>query len=218
MHQFRQLFPLYTGWNSTINVISRKDIGQLYLHHVLHSLSIAKVIQFKPGTNVLDVGTGGGFPGIPLAILFPDSQFHLVDSVKKKIKVVEDVIGSLQLKNATSEWTRAEDVAGKYHFVVSRAVCELETLFIRMREKISGEQFNSLKNGLLVLKGGDLTEEIESLRKAAHHAPCSVRQFAIRDFFEEDYFREKWVVHVEIAGSIAGFRKLHQCRNHPPCG
>ncbi len=188
--QFEQLLPLYTEWNAKINVISRKDIEHLYLHHVLHSLSIAKVIQFKPGTKVLDIGTGGGFPGIPLAILFPEVQFHLVDSIKKKIRVVEEVINALELSNATAEWKRAEEVSGQYHFVVSRAVSYLKTLYTWSQNKICKQQFNDLKNGLLVLKGGDLDEELDAL-----DVPSQL--FPISDFFEEEYFKEKWVVYVK---------------------
>ncbi len=194
LNQFKQLLALYTEWNSKINVISRKDIEQLYLHHVLHSSSIAKVMQFKPGTKVLDIGTGGGFPGIPLAILFPDVQFHLVDSIKKKIRVVEEVRDALHLKNVTAEWKRVEEISGQYHFVVSRAVSYLKTLYIWSQNKISKEQFNDLKNGLLVLKGGDLTDELDAL----DHPP---RLFPINDFFEEEYFKEKWVVYVKIRHS-----------------
>ena len=197
-HQFEQLLPLYTEWNAKINVISRKDIKHLYLHHVLHSLSIAKVIQFAPGTKVLDIGTGGGFPGIPLAILFPDAHFHLVDSVKKKIRVVEEVISALQLKNADAEWKRAEDVSGKYHFVVSRAVSYLKTLYTWSRNKVSDEQFNPLRNGLLVLKGGDISDEIAALETSEHVSDSAIRTFPIGDFFHEDYFNEKCVVYVEV--------------------
>jgi len=190
LSQFEQLLPLYTGWNAKINVISRKDIEHLYLHHVLHSLSIAKVIQFQPGTKVLDIGTGGGFPGIPLAILFPDAQFHLTDSIKKKIRVVQEVKNALQLKNATAEWKRAEEVSGQYHFVVSRAVSYLKTLYTWSRDKISKEQFNELPNGLLVLKGGDINDELDAMEKLPQLFPVS-------DFFKEDYFREKWVVYLK---------------------
>jgi 16S rRNA (guanine527-N7)-methyltransferase len=171
-------------------VISRKDIEHLYLHHVLHSLSIAKVIQFKPGTKVLDIGTGGGFPGIPLAIMFPDSQFHLVDSIKKKITVVQAVIDALGLKNATAEWNRAENVSGKYHFVTSRAVNYLKTLYTWSKKKISDEQFNDFKNGLLVLKGGDLNDELDSMDTLP-------QLYLIKSFFKEEYFDEKWVVYMK---------------------
>lgn len=187
--QFEQLLPLYTEWNAKINVVSRKDIEHLYLHHVLHSLSIAKVIQFKAGTKVLDIGTGGGFPGIPLAILFPEAQFHLVDSIKKKIRVVEEIITTLELKNATAEWKRAEEVSGQYHFVVSRAVSYLKTLYTWSQNKISKQQFNDFKNGLLALKGGDLADELDAV-------DAKPELFPINNFFEEDYFKEKWVVYV----------------------
>lgn len=190
LSQFEQLLPLYTGWNAKINVISRKDIEHLYLHHVLHSLSIAKVIQFQPGTKVLDIGTGGGFPGIPLAILFPDTQFHLTDSIKKKIRVVEEVKNALQLKNVTADWKRAEEVSGQYHFVVSRAVSYLKTLYTWSRNKISEEQFNDLPNGLLALKGGDINDELDAMEKLPQLFPVS-------DFFKEEYFREKWVVYLK---------------------
>ncbi len=168
----------------------------MYLNHVLHSLSIAKVIQFRPGTKVLDIGTGGGFPGIPLAIMFPEVQFHLVDSTKKKIGVVEEVISALQLKNATAEWNRAENISGKYHFVVSRAVSYLKTLYMWSKNKISDVQFNNLQNGLLNLKGGDITDEIESLKSSVHSTQCTVHCYSISNFFEEEYFNEKWVVYV----------------------
>ena len=164
----------------------------MYLHHVLHSLSIAKVLQFKPGTKVLDIGTGGGFPGIPLAILFPKVQFHLVDSIKKKIRVVDEVISGLQLKNATAEWKRAEEVSGEYHFVVSRAVSYLKTLYTWSQNKISKQQFNDFKNGLLVLKGGDLADELDAV-------DAKPELFPINDFFEEEYFKEKWVVYLPTA-------------------
>ncbi len=188
--KIKRLFPLYEKWNAQINVISRKDLEQLYLHHVLHSLSIAKVIQFAPDTNVLDIGTGGGFPGIPLAIFFPEVRFHLVDSIGKKIKVVENIIEELELKNATAQWTRAEEVAGQYHFVVSRAVSYLKTLFTWSQKKISEEQFNTLKNGLLVLKGGDIQDELQAL-----DVPATI--YPISDYFKEEFFHEKFVVHVE---------------------
>jgi len=190
-YQFEQLLPLYKEWNDKINVISRKDIEHFYLHHVLHSLSIAKVIQFKPGTKVLDIGTGGGFPGIPLSIMFPDSNFHLVDSIRKKIQVVQEVIHALKLKNATAEWNRAENVSGKYHFITSRAVSHLKTLYNWSKKKVSKGQFNDLDNGLLNLKGGDLTDELEALDVKAQLYPIS-------NFFEEEYFKEKWVVYIKV--------------------
>ena len=194
LHQFRQLQPIYESWNSRINVISRKDVQHLYLHHVLHSLSIAKVIQFAPGTTVLDIGTGGGFPGIPLAILFPETQFHLTDSIKKKIIVAEAVWKEIGLVNVTTEWNRAENLHGKYHFAVSRAVAELKTLFTWIQKKISKEQINTLPNGLICLKGGDVTAEIAALG-------AKVNRYAIHDFFEEDFFNEKWILHVEMKNS-----------------
>ena len=195
--QFEKLIPLYTEWNTKINVISRKDIDNLALHHVLHSLSIAKVIQFKKGTKVLDIGTGGGFPGIPLAIMFPDTQVILVDSIKKKIRVVESVVDALDLKNATVQWKRAENVSGKYHFIISRAVSYLKTLYTWTQNKISQEQFNDLKNGLLNLKGGDITDEINSLKSSVNGEQRIIHTYHISDFFEEDYFKEKWLVYVQ---------------------
>lgn len=147
-------------------------------------------MQFKRGTKVLDIGTGGGFPGIPLAILFPEVKFHLVDSIKKKIRVVEEVTNALELSNATAEWKRAEEVSGQYHFVVSRAVSYLKTLYTWSQNKISKEQFNDLPNGLLVLKGGDLNEEIDALDVPS-------QRFPINDFFEEEYFKEKYVVYAQ---------------------
>ena len=194
VRQFEQLFPLYEEWNAKINVISRKDMQQFYLHHVLHSLAIAKIAAFQPGTKIIDIGTGGGFPGIPLAILFPDSDFHLVDSIRKKITVVQAVIDALELKNASAEWARVEDVHMKFHFAVSRAVTELSTLVQWCKPKIMAEQFNNTPNGLFSLKGGDLTDEIKKLKE--NFPRCIVRNFAIQDFFEEEYFREKHVVHV----------------------
>lgn len=190
--------PLYTEWNAKINVISRKDVRHLYLHHVLHSLSIAKVIQFAPETKVLDIGTGGGFPGIPLAIMFPEAKFHLVDSVKKKIRVVQEVINAVGLKNAAAEWNRAEEVSGQYHFVVSRAVSYLKTLYTWSKDKISDEQFNKLPNGLLTLKGGDIADEIDSLKSSLHGTQCTVHSYPLREFFKEEYFTDKLIVYVSL--------------------
>ncbi|MBQ5721142.1 MAG: 16S rRNA (guanine(527)-N(7))-methyltransferase RsmG, partial [Bacteroidaceae bacterium] len=151
--QFEKLDELYHDWNAKINVISRKDIDNLYEHHVLHSLGIAEVINFKPGTKIMDLGTGGGFPGIPLAIMFPQCQFHLVDSIGKKIKVCTEVAQALNLTNVTTEWTRAENIGEKYHFVVSRAVMPLADLVKIIRKNIAKEQLNALPNGLICLKG-----------------------------------------------------------------
>ena len=189
--QFEQLFPLYSEWNEMINVISRKDIDNLMLHHVLHSLAIAKFIEFKPGTEVLDVGTGGGFPGIPLAILFPEVNFHLVDSIGKKIKVVQGVSDSLGLKNVTATHGRAEDVEGEFEFVVSRAVTRLLPFFGWVKKKISPNSYHDLKNGLLCLKGGDLMEELKELERKH-------KVFHLSKHFKEEFFETKKLVHVPV--------------------
>lgn len=187
--QFDQLEALYKEWNSKINVISRKDIDELYLKHVLHSLGIAKVISFKPGTKILDVGTGGGFPGIPLAILFPETDFHLVDSIGKKIKVVEAVSQSIGLKNLTSAHTRAEQIKDQYDFVVSRAVTRLKPFYQWVKGKFKKESFNDLPNGILYLKGGDLDEELKETKKR-------YKVYELSHFFKEDFFETKKVVYV----------------------
>ena len=189
--QFEQLFPLYTEWNEMINVISRKDIDNLMLHHVLHSLAIAKFIEFKPGTEVLDVGTGGGFPGIPLAILFPEVNFHLVDSIGKKIKVVQGVADSLGLKNITATHGRAEDVDGEFEFIVSRAVTRLLPFYGWVKKKISPNSYHDLKNGLLCLKGGDLMEELKELERKH-------KVFHLSKHFKEEFFETKKLVHVAL--------------------
>jgi 16S rRNA (guanine527-N7)-methyltransferase len=191
MGQFGQLQALYADWNEKINVISRKDIENLYVNHVLHSLGIAKVIQFKPGSAVLDVGTGGGFPGIPLAILFPETQFHLVDSIGKKIKVVNAVADSLGLKNVSSDHIRAEEVKGKYDFVVSRAVTRMHEFYEWVQNKIKKENHHQLPNGILYLKGGDLTEEMADLGKP-------FQLFELSDYFQEEFFETKKVVYVGV--------------------
>jgi 16S rRNA (guanine527-N7)-methyltransferase len=187
--QFAALLPLYEDWNSKINVISRKDMANFYEHHVLHSLAIAKVQPFKTQADILDVGTGGGFPGIPLAIMFPHSNFHLVDSIGKKIKVVQSVAESLGLKNVRAEQIRAEQVQGDFDFIVSRAVTDLSQFTQWVRGKVSDIQYHHLRNGILYLKGGDLTDELFPFRK-------KVRTWDISDFFEEEYFQTKKVIYL----------------------
>ena len=187
--QFAQLGPLYREWNERINVISRKDIDNLYVNHVLHSLGIAKVIEFRKGAAILDVGTGGGFPGIPLAILFPNTHFHLVDSIGKKITVVKAVAEAIGLDNVTAEQARAETLKGEYDFVVSRAVARLKELYKWTSKLIRKESVHALRNGIICLKGGDLKEEIEEVRRPTKLYPLS-------DYFAEPYFETKCVVHV----------------------
>lgn len=189
LQQFEQLQELYSFWNSQINVVSRQDIENLYEKHVLHSLGIAKVMKFKPGTEILDVGTGGGFPGIPLAILFPDSQFHLVDSIGKKIKVVTEVSQAIGLKNLTTQHERAENVANDYDFIVSRAVTRLKPFYGWIKDKVTKNQFNDLRNGILYLKGGDLSEELEEFGG-------EYEQYNLAEYFTEDFFETKKVVYV----------------------
>ncbi|MFT4735169.1 MAG: 16S rRNA (guanine527-N7)-methyltransferase [Algoriphagus sp.] len=189
--QFGQLEELYTLWNAQINVISRKDIDALYEKHVLHSLGIAKVIDFTEGTKVLDVGTGGGFPGIPLAIMFPDVNFHLVDSVGKKIKVVTEVANALGLANLKAEHERAEKVKGTYDFVVSRAVTRMKPFIGWIHQKFETRTINKIDNGILYLKGGDLTEELNEAKRP-------YQEHALSDLFEEDFFETKKVVYVPM--------------------
>lgn len=189
--QFEQLDELYHDWNSKINVISRKDIDNLYEHHVLHSLGIAEVINFKPGTKIMDLGTGGGFPGIPLAIMFPECHFHLVDSIGKKVKVCTEVAQALNLKNVTTEWSRAENIHDKYHFVVSRAVMPLADLVKIVRKNIATEQINSMPNGLICLKGGELANETLPMRSHTLITPLS-------DYFEEEFYSTKSVVYTSL--------------------
>ena len=188
--QFELLESLYKDWNSKINVVSRKDIEELYLRHVLHSLGIAKVISFKPNSKILDVGTGGGFPGIPLAILFPESKFQLVDSIGKKLKVVEGVVDSLGLKNIKITHGRAEIVRGEFDFIVSRAVTVMPTFVSWVKDKIAKTQNHELKNGILYLKGGDLTEELQVYRNAVI--------YNLSDYFKEDFFDTKKVVYLPV--------------------
>jgi len=187
--QFRNLDELYHYWNARINVISRKDIDNLYPHHILHSLGIAKVISFLPGEKVLDVGTGGGFPGIPLAILFPDTHFHLVDTIGKKIKVVNEVSQALGLKNLQATHARAEQINGKFNFIVSRAVTQLKEVYPWIKGKFSKESYNTIQNGMLFLKGGDLAQEIRESGLKAELTPLS-------DYFKEKYFETKFVVYI----------------------
>lgn len=189
--QFEALYDLYSDWNSKINVISRKDITNLYEHHVLHSLGIAKVIHFKPGTQVMDLGTGGGFPGIPLAILFPDTKFHLVDSIGKKVRVASEIAKAIGLTNVTTRHCRAEEEKQLFDFVVSRAVMPLTDLLKIIRKNIKTEQQNALPNGLICLKGGELENEI---------LPVKHKTFIydLKDEFEEPFFETKKVVYVTI--------------------
>lgn len=191
IHLFEQLQPLYAEWNAQINVISRKDFDAFYEHHVLHSLGIAKVQGFVPKTRVLDVGTGGGFPGIPLAILFPEVQFHLVDSIGKKIKVVQNVAGALGLQNVKAEQIRAEQLRGKYDFVVSRAVTRLPEFSRWVSANISKQQINALPNGILYLKGGDLREELKPFGRKVFVQELS-------EYFDEPFFETKKVVHLPL--------------------
>lgn len=187
----KRLFPLYTDWNAKINVISRKDIDALYERHVLHSLAIAKFIRFTAGTQVLDVGTGGGFPGIPLAIYFPNTRFHLIDSIGKKIKVVNEVVCALGLDNISAEQIRAEQLRGRYDFVVSRAVTRLPEFVSWVRKNISLKQQNAIPNGVIYLKGGNLEGEIRPFRKNAFVQNLS-------DYFDEEFFETKKLVHVPV--------------------
>lgn len=190
IEQFEALLPLYKDWNAKINVISRKDIDELYLRHVLHSLAIAKVMPFSDGSLILDVGTGGGFPGVPLAILFPECQFHLVDSINKKLKVITGVAESLGLKNIRTTHSRVEAIDEQFDFIVSRAVTAMPEFTKWIKGKIRKEQKNEFKNGILYLKGGDLTEELKQY--------TTVKQFPLTEYFEEDFFETKKVVYLPI--------------------
>ena len=189
--QFEALDALYHDWNAKINVISRKDIDQLYEHHVLHSLAIARAIRFRPGTRILDFGTGGGFPGVPLAILFPDCEFKLIDGTGKKIRVAQEVSQAIGLTNCHPEHLRGEDERGQYHFVVSRAVMPLPDLVKIVRKNIAKPQLNALPNGILCLKGGDLQAETQPFRNIVETTDIST-------FFTEDWFRDKYVIYLPI--------------------
>jgi 16S rRNA (guanine527-N7)-methyltransferase len=187
--QLKALGELYSDWNAKINVISRKDMEHFYERHVLHSLAIAKVIQFKPETQILDVGTGGGFPGVPLAILFPEVSFHLVDSIGKKIKVVQEVSNALELTNLSAEHARAEQVSGQFDFVVSRAVTRLTEFYPWVQNKFNKKSFNNLDNGILYLKGVDLMEEFDQLKKP-------YQLFSLKEYYSEEWFESKGLVFV----------------------
>lgn len=189
--QFEALLDLYTEWNAKINVISRKDIQNLYVHHVLHSLAIAKFINFTPQTHLLDIGTGGGFPGIPLAIYFPELKFVMIDSIGKKIKVVTEVAQALTLTNVEAFHRRAQDEKGKYDFVVSRAVMPLPELVKLVRKNVSPKHQNALSNGIICLKGGDLTDELKPFKKKAE-------EFPLTHYFSEDFFETKKLVYLPI--------------------
>ena len=188
--QFQKLQGLYEDWNAKINVISRKDIDELYTRHVLHSLGIAKIIDFRPGSKIMDVGTGGGFPGIPLAILFPEVDFYLIDVIAKKIKVVNEVATGLGLKNVKAEQKRAELVKQEFDFIVSRAVTNMPDFVSWVDDKVSKKQNHELANGILYLKGGDLTEELKAFPKAT--------EYNLSDFFSDEFFETKKVVHLPL--------------------
>ncbi|WOD42325.1 16S rRNA (guanine(527)-N(7))-methyltransferase RsmG [Hwangdonia lutea] len=190
IERFAKLESLYKDWNLKINVVSRKDIDELYLRHVLHALAIAKLIQFKDGSKLLDVGTGGGFPGIPLAILFPECSFHLVDSIAKKLKVVDEVVAGLGLTNVKTTHSRVEDINGTYDFIISRAVAAMPTFVHWVKGKIAKQQNNDLKNGILYLKGGDLTEELKTYKTATI--------YNLSDYYTEDFFETKKLVHLPL--------------------
>jgi 16S rRNA (guanine527-N7)-methyltransferase len=191
INQFEQLGSLYRDWNEKINVISRKDIEELYVHHVLHSLALARIIRFRPGTTIIDVGTGGGFPGIPLAILFPESQFTLIDSIGKKIRVVGEVASALKLENIIARHNRIQEIKTRYDFVVSRAVTAFPDFVSMVRKNVSPLSTNAIPNGILYLKGGDFTEEISSFKTSAE-------VFELAKIFSEPYFETKKVIYLPV--------------------
>ncbi|MEW4924285.1 16S rRNA (guanine(527)-N(7))-methyltransferase RsmG [Algibacter sp. 2305UL17-15] len=190
IHKFEQLETLYKDWNLKINVVSRKDIDELYLRHVLHSLAISKAVSFKDGSKIMDVGTGGGFPGIPLAIMFPECSFHLVDSIAKKLKVVNEVAEGLGLANVKTTHTRVEEIKETYDFIVSRAVAAMPTFVHWTKGKIAKKQNHDLRNGILYLKGGDLSEELKGYKTASI--------YNLTDFYKEDFFETKKLVHLPM--------------------
>lgn len=190
-HQYEQLFELYKDWNSKINVISRKDIDNLYEHHVLHSLAIAKALRFKDGTKIMDFGCGGGFPSIPLAIMFPECQFKLIDGTGKKIRVCQEIASAIGLKNVVAEHLRGEDEKGKFDFIVSRAVMPLPDMVKIVRKNVSKEQHNAMPNGIFSLKGGNLQSEIHPFKNI-------VEQTDLSSFFNEEWFKEKHLIYLPI--------------------
>lgn len=191
IEQYTALYDLYYDWNNKINVISRKDIENLYLHHVLHSLAIAKTITFRPGTTVMDMGCGGGFPGIPLAIMFPEVRFHLVDSIGKKVRVASEIATAIGLENVTATHSRAQDIKEKYNFVVSRAVMQLPELVKICRKNIGREQLNALPNGIICLKGGNIQAEVQQYKNIIEITP-------LENIFEEEFFKDKKIVYLPI--------------------
>ena len=188
INQYKDLENLYNEWNSKINVISRKNLSELYINHVLHSLSIAKFISFKKGTSILDIGTGGGFPGIPLAVLFPEVNFLLVDSIGKKIKVVNKICESIKLKNVFTRHMRAEDIDSKFDFIVSRAVTNMKDFKIISKGKIKNNHINEIKNGIIYLKGGNLSKEMNNI---------SHESYNISNYFSEDFFKTKKIIYIK---------------------